>query len=205
MLVLIFLGFSALFSLAVNAKEQALLSASYQLVEVSKNNQASFTWRQKAPDPIAIGSKAPDFTQAGLDGKLVKLSDFQGKWVLVQFWFSSCPYCIAENKHLVAYYEDQAQPLAGLDILFVSFDGGGSTETDKQQRKAKWLTAIKDQKLEQKGWTHVSDLKGWGKNTAGNMYGIQSTPSNILVDPDGFIKAKNVMGEALLKAYKQAK
>ena len=71
----------------------------------------------------------------------------------------------------------------GFDILGVSFD----------QKKEKWVEAVQADNLT---WHHVSDLKYWG-NKAGKLYGINSIPSNILLDRDGIIIAKNLRGQAL--------
>ena len=57
----------------------------------------------------------------------------------------------------------------------------------------KWVEAIETDGLT---WTHVSDLKFWGCE-AGKLYGIQSIPHSILLDPNGIIIAKNLRGEQL--------
>lgn len=71
----------------------------------------------------------------------------------------------------------------GFDILSVPFD----------RNREKWLEAIAEDDLI---WHHVSDLQGWN-NSAGKLYGINSIPSNLLIDPEGFIIAKNLRGGAL--------
>ena len=50
-------------------------------------------------------------------------------------------------------------------------------------------------------WIHVSDLKYW-KNEVALMYGVNSVPQNVLVDPQGMIVAKNLRGENLLEQLK---
>ncbi|MBI2355874.1 MAG: TlpA family protein disulfide reductase [Candidatus Doudnabacteria bacterium] len=44
----------------------------------------------------SLGNKVPDFAVADYDGKAVKLSDFAGKPVFVNFWASWCPFCVEE-------------------------------------------------------------------------------------------------------------
>lgn len=129
----------------------------------------------------SVGYPALNFSQNTPDGKAVQLSDYKGKYVLVDFWASWCGPCRAENPNVVAAYNKFKDK--GFTILGVSFD----------QNKDAWLKAIEKDNLT---WTHVSDLKGWG-NEVGKLYGISSIPQNILVDKDGKIVGKNLRGQAL--------
>jgi peroxiredoxin len=135
----------------------------------------------------SIGQPAPDFTLNDVNDKPISLSSYKGKITLVDFWASWCGPCRGENPNVVAAYNVYHND--GFEILGVSLD----------DNKAKWLDAIEKDKLT---WTQVSDLQGWS-SAAASLYGIQSIPSNVLIDKDGNILAKDLRGEALENKLKE--
>ena len=86
-------------------------------------NQKSLFFESEKQVPLAIGLPAPDFTFPGLDGKMVSLSDYRGKVVLVNIWATWCPPCVEEMPSMEQLY----QKLKGKDfeILAVSIDSLG--------------------------------------------------------------------------------
>jgi peroxiredoxin len=132
---------------------------------------------------LDIGLPAPDFELNDVNDKPVKLSDFKGKYLMVDFWASWCGPCRNENPNVVAAYNQFKGK--NFTILGVSLD--------RQGGKDQWLAAIAKDKLT---WTHVSDLKYWDSKVV-PLYAIEGIPANYLLDPKGNIIAKNLYGEEL--------
>lgn len=131
----------------------------------------------------AIGEMAPDFTQNDPDGKPVKLSDFRGKYLLVDFWASWCGPCRMENPNVVKTYNEFKDK--NFTILGVSLD--------RENGRDAWLKAIEKDQLT---WHHVSDLKFWN-NEAAKLYMVRAIPDNFLIGPDGRIVARGLRGDKL--------
>jgi peroxiredoxin len=148
-----------------------------------RQNALGIKTEPKANTTLQVGQPAPNFTQATPDGRQVSLTDYRGKYVLVDFWASWCGPCRQENPNLTkAYNQYKAK---NFDVLSVSID--------EARDRAKWEKAIQDDQLP---WTQVADLKGW-RGQAATAYFITFIPQNFLVDPTGKIIALNLRGEAL--------
>ena len=130
-----------------------------------------------------IGEKYADFSMNNTKGEQEKLSELDGKYILLEFWASWCLGCRMENPELIRVYNK----FKGKDfeIFAVSLD----------EDKERWINAIKKDNLK---WKHVSDLKG-RKNIAALIYGVNGIPDNILIDKTGIIIARNVRSYQLDK------
>jgi thiol-disulfide isomerase/thioredoxin len=130
---------------------------------------------------IRIGKPFSDFSQKDINKKILKLSDFKGKVLLLDFWGSWCGSCRESNPELVEIYNEYKNK--GFEIL------GVAAETNRSQ----WLNAIMEDKLT---WPNVTDLRG-DKNKAAIIYGVSYYPTNFLIDKNGIIIAKNLEGKKL--------
>jgi thiol-disulfide isomerase/thioredoxin len=125
------------------------------------------------------GSKANVFVTKDLKGNNIDLAGFKGSYVLLEFWASWCIPCRKEHPQLIELYSRYHQK----KVEFI-----GVADDDEAQDA--WIKAINKDQLP---WIQV--LRGRKSDTATNktkndingLFGIQSLPTLILINPEGII------------------
>jgi len=130
---------------------------------------------------LAVGQEAPEIALPNPSGKLTKLSELRGKYVLIDFWAAWCKPCRQENPNVVRLYKEYNSK--GFEVFGVSLD----------RSREDWVKAIADDQLT---WTQVSDLK-YFNSVAAELYQIQAIPATYLLDPEGRIIARDLRGPSL--------
>ncbi|RZM00742.1 MAG: TlpA family protein disulfide reductase, partial [Pedobacter sp.] len=125
------------------------------------------------------GKPAMDFAALDTAGKEVRLSDFKGKTVFLDFWASWCVPCRKENPNVKKLYQQYKDK--GLVVLSVSLDN--------PDKRGAWLKAISDDGIG--GFVHISELKGFASQSA-LLYDVKAIPTNFIIDPQGKFLARNL-------------
>ncbi len=137
---------------------------------------------------LKLGDVAPELSFTNPEGKVIALSSLKGQLVLIDFWASWCGPCRRENPSVVKTYNEFKDKSFTQGSKFAIY----SVSLDKDLNA--WKSAIVADNL---SWTtHVSDLGGWQSKGA-VLYGVNSIPSNYLINDKGVIIAKNLRGEEL--------
>lgn len=154
-------------------------------------------WLARRVDSLskfAVGAKAYDFEYVDQGGNMVRLSDFRGKFVLVDFWASWCGPCRQEMKNLLPIYEE----LKGDDLEFISIS------LDKREKD--WRRMLEVENLP---WVMLWNKEGFTigdePNTIQKAYGFYSIPFIVLIDKEGRIVERGLRGEQVKEAIVKAR
>lgn len=136
----------------------------------------------KKKQPLGPGNEVPEIALPNPKGDTLRLSDYKGKVVLLDFWAAWCRPCRLENPNVVKMYEKYKDQ--GFEVFSVSLD----------KTQAAWEGAIEQDGLVWDG--HVSDLAGW-TSVAAKAYKVNSIPYTILLDKEGKVIGTNLRGQQL--------
>lgn len=141
---------------------------------------------------LKTGAELPDITIPLADGKKTTLSQYRGKYILLDFWASWCGPCRKEIPNLVQLFNDTQDKRDKFTIVSFSLDN----------KEKAWKDAIVSLGMNKDGWIHGSDLLAWG-SPAAKMLGVEAIPKAILIDPEGRAISFSLRGEALIRRIKQ--
>ncbi|WP_026394192.1 TlpA family protein disulfide reductase [Acetobacterium malicum] len=162
--------FKTILAIVVFVAFLAIIYWGYSTLSQSFNPQAPATNSSDSASTEELQT-APDFTVFDQDGKPVKLSDFAGKPVVLNFWASWCPPCKSEMPHFNTVYQDQKD-----EVVFLMID-----QTDGQREtKEKGLQYVTAQGFDFPVYFDT-ELE------ASTAYGISSIPTTLFINPAGKI------------------
>ena len=160
-------------------KMYGLLSERVRQLEIGKVLQRKLERAERS----AVGRKFPEIEVCSIEGDTLILKEWSGSVSVVDFWASWCGPCRKELQHLKALYKE----LEGKGVKFVSVSLDNSPKA--------WARADEEEQLP---WLSVRNLHGFDRK-AGicKELDIKSIPFIVVLDKDGAIVAKSLMGEAL--------
>lgn len=131
-----------------------------------------------ASDVPSVGSAAPDFSLPDAEGNSHSLSQYKGKYVVLEWFNPECPFV---KKH---YGSDNMQKLqeqyTSKGVVWLTIDSNApGTEGSITPEQAQKITA---------SWkTHQTALLLDPEGKAGRAYGAKNTPNMVIINPEGKI------------------
>lgn len=154
-------------------------SGSMSRVEAPKSEDAVALGALGRSEPVKVGELAPNFQLSTREGSLIRLSDFRGQYVLVNFWHTRCPPCIYELPSMEELnHRLRTKPF---NLLAVSVDPSWDLIDDFLARiGVSFSFAI---------------LLDSQSQVATGMYALDKYPETFLVDPEGLVLKHYVGGK----------
>ena len=164
-----------------NLDEDGIIRNALQGLKTGDNENSRYRRASIAFLARSEGAAAFDFEMVDVNGVTHRLSDYKGKVVVIDFWFSGCMACMYLTKQMqeaVKFFENSD------DVVFVSLNFDRYPDF--------WKRSLASEK-----YTHESGINLWSGNTGINhpiigYYGIQSFPTLFVVNKDGILVERHV-------------
>jgi peroxiredoxin len=176
-------GYKNYFSKAFIKDQYSLFSEELKSTSHGKNIQRYLDLKRD----LTIGDSYVDFSMKDTNDKDVRLSDFQGKIILLDFWNTNCGPCIEEFPTLKNAY--QTFKNKGFEIVSVSDD----------KSEERWSKMIQNKELNWVNLRNKSELD----SEPHLIYDINGIPDNFLINQEGVIVARNLRGEKLVEKLQE--
>lgn len=143
--------------------------------DVINERVKGFRKQQANKKNLDAGGEAPDFTLCDLNGQKVSLSDFKGRWVLIDFWATWCKWCIKGFPALKEFERKNGDKCVVLTLC-----------TD--QHEEIWRDYMEEHPGDVPGITLWVDPREKGDANPMNSYVVKSFPTKFLISPEGKVR-----------------
>ena len=123
---------------------------------------------------LKVGNELPDISLPLRNGEVKKLSDFRGKYVVLNFWTNDCAKSadmLAEMKNLYEVVKENQDQFVIINFALVS-------------DALVWNIVVNVNEMDCEGWLNACDLAG-ADSPAAKLLGVDKAPRIILVEPEG--------------------
>lgn len=141
---------------------------------------------------LKVGNEVPDIRLPLLNGETKHLSDFRGKYVVLNFWANGSDKSAAMIEEVANLYDIVKENQEQIVIVSVALEND----------MAAWKTAVSSNGMEQDGWLNACDGMG-ADSPAAKLLGVENAPRIIVVEPEGLAVTLDMDVDELIMRIEQ--
>lgn len=159
----------------------AVVSLSLFLISgvVRNGNMVDTRWGDR-PVARTVGSMAPGFELLDINGNLISLDDYKGKWVILNFWATWCPPCLAEIPTLIKFYDKADKD----NVVLLGINATGTEKSAGGDARSYVSTFVKEKGINFPVLLDICDGAGLCVSA---VYGAGNLPTTVVISPEGIV------------------